>query len=133
MRSPKIAPFKLLVYCLHCEHASENLMNLAEGNIWGRLQELSRDFSYYLPQDTYLLKDTLCRSSPLAQWVKDPMFSLLWLWLLLWHRFDPWPENIHIPWVWQKKKKKKKERKKKTHSWAFHKVRTEDCITKTKT
>ena len=25
------------------------------------------------------------------QWVKDPMMSLLWLGLQLWHRCDPWP------------------------------------------
>ena len=34
--------------------------------------------------------------SPLvAQWVKDPVLSLQWLWLLLWRRFDPWPGNCH--------------------------------------
>ena len=32
---------------------------------------------------------------------------------LLWHRFDPWPGNFHIPWSCptHQKKKKKKERK----------------------
>ena len=28
-------------------------------------------------------------SSLVAQWVKDSAWSLLWLWLLLWHRFGP--------------------------------------------
>lgn len=32
------------------------------------------------------------------------MFSLLWLWLLLWHRFDPCMRQ-----AWQEKKKKKEE------------------------
>ena len=25
--------------------------------------------------------------------------------LLLWHGFDPWPGNFHMPWVWLKKKR----------------------------
>ena len=33
----------------------------------------------------------------LAQWVKDPALSLQWLRLLLWHGFDPWPRNFHVP------------------------------------
>ena len=33
-----------------------------------------------------------------AQWVKDPALSLLWLWLLLWQGFDPWPQNVHMLW-----------------------------------
>ena len=28
--------------------------------------------------------------------VKDSVLSLLWLWLLLWLRFDPWPRNFPI-------------------------------------
>ena len=35
----------------------------------------------------------------LAQWVKDPALPLLWLRLLLWRGFDPWPGNFHMPWV----------------------------------
>ena len=45
--------------------------------------------------------------------VKDLALSLLWLRLLLWHRFDPWPRNFRMLWVPthnQKKKKKKEER-----------------------
>ena len=30
-----------------------------------------------------------------------------WFWLQLWCRFDSWPRNFCIPWVWPKKKKKK--------------------------
>ena len=30
----------------------------------------------------------------MAQRVKDPVSSLLWLELLLWHRRDPWPRNF---------------------------------------
>ena len=32
--------------------------------------------------------------------------SLQWLGWLLWHRFDPWPRNFHMPQTWSKKKKK---------------------------
>ena len=44
----------------------------------------------------------------MVRWVKNLVLSLLWLWLQLWHRFDPWPRNFHML---QAKKKKKKERK----------------------
>ena len=30
----------------------------------------------------------------MVQQVKDPVLSLLWLGLLLWYRFDPWPWNF---------------------------------------
>ena len=33
----------------------------------------------------------------MAQWVKDPVLSLLW------HGFDPWPGNFCMPWAWPKK------------------------------
>ena len=39
--------------------------------------------------------------------VKDLALSLLWFGLLLWHGFDPWPRNFHMPWERPKKKKKK--------------------------
>ena len=41
----------------------------------------------------------------MAQWVKDLVWSLLWLWWQLWHRFDPWPGNCCIRVHGQKKKK----------------------------
>ena len=31
-----------------------------------------------------------------AQWVKNLGLSLLWLGLLVWLGFDPWPENFHV-------------------------------------
>ena len=39
------------------------------------------------------------RTFLVAQWVKDPALSLLWLGLLLWHKIDPW--------AWPKNKQKK--------------------------
>ena len=36
------------------------------------------------------------RSSLVARWVKDLVLSLLWLWSLLWHGFNPWPGNFHM-------------------------------------
>ena len=38
----------------------------------------------------------------MAQWVKDPVLSLLW------RRFDPWPGNFHMPQARPKKKVKNK-------------------------
>ena len=38
----------------------------------------------------------------MVQWVKDPALSLLW------HRFDPWDGNFHVPWAETKRKKKSK-------------------------
>ena len=35
--------------------------------------------------------------------------SLLWLRLLLWCRFDPWPWNFHVPCWGQAKKERTKE------------------------
>ena len=46
------------------------------------------------------------RSSLVAQHVKDLVVLLLWLRLLLWRGFDPWPENFHMTWVQEKEKKK---------------------------
>ena len=39
------------------------------------------------------------------QQVKDLMLSLLCLGLLLWRGFEPWPGDVHMPWVWLKKQK----------------------------
>ena len=39
----------------------------------------------------------------MAQWVKDPALSLLWLGSLLWYEFDPLSGNFHMPWVCPKK------------------------------
>ena len=49
----------------------------------------------------YQYKTTL-GNSLLAQQVKDPALSLLWL------RFDPWPQNFHMLQCCQKKKVKKR-------------------------
>ena len=35
----------------------------------------------------------------MTQWDKDPALSLMWLGLLLWHGFTPWPMNFCVPWV----------------------------------
>ena len=55
----------------------------------------------------YLLKnkEKVKGSSLVAQQYKDPMFSLLWVQSLLWHRFNPWSGNFCMPQAWQKKKK----------------------------
>ena len=47
----------------------------------------------------------------MAEQVNDLALSLQWLGLLLWWRFDPWPGNFHMPWVWPKKKTEKENAK----------------------
>ena len=39
------------------------------------------------------------RSSLVAQQVKDPALSLLWLRSLLWCRFDPWAGKFSMLWL----------------------------------
>ena len=46
-------------------------------------------------------------SSSVAQWVKDSVLSLQWLYLLLCSGFDPWPRNFYMPWERPKKPKPK--------------------------
>ena len=38
----------------------------------------------------------------MVQWVKDPALSLLWLRLLLWPGFNPWPRKLCMPQAWPK-------------------------------
>ena len=45
----------------------------------------------------------------MAQWVKDPALSLLWLGLLLWRGFDPWPGNFCMARGGQKQKTNRKQ------------------------
>ena len=42
----------------------------------------------------------------MAQQVKYPALSLPWLRLLLGCRFDPWPGNFRMLWVWTKQSPK---------------------------
>ena len=42
----------------------------------------------------------------MAQGVKDPAQSVLWLWLLLCRRFNPWPRNFPMPWAPRKNKER---------------------------
>ena len=44
----------------------------------------------------------------MAHPVKDLVLSSLWLGLLLWLGFNPWPGNFCILWVWPKKLKETK-------------------------
>ena len=41
----------------------------------------------------------------MAQQIKDMVLSLLWLWLLLWYGFHPWPRNFCMPQAQPKKKR----------------------------
>ena len=45
----------------------------------------------------------------MAQGIKDPAFSLLWLGLLLRREFDPWPQKLPYAVGMAKQKKKKNQ------------------------
>ena len=51
-----------------------------------------------------LIVKTYFRSSLVAQCIKDPVLSLLWLWVQLCHRFDPWPGSSYMYGGGQKKR-----------------------------
>ena len=74
--------------------------------------ECSSLIVYFLTQLVFLnyhlnFLKSLFWSSLVALWVRDLVLSLLWLELLLWRGFDPWPRNHCLQWVWPKTKKKK--------------------------
>ena len=39
--------------------------------------------------------------------LKDPALPQLWSRLQLWLEFNPWPGNVHMPWVWPLKNKRR--------------------------
>ena len=65
----------------------------------------------YLNKDKDVSRAVVCkmhRSFFVVQQVEDLALSLLWLRLLLWHGFKPWPGNIHMLCVAKKKKQQLK-------------------------
>ena len=63
--------------------------------------------SFWVFLSVYVLSQTsFFRNSPVAEQVKYSALSLKWLGSLLWHRFNPWPRNFHMPCMWPKNKKK---------------------------
>ena len=75
------------------------------------------------------LEKMLERSSFVVQWVKDLALSLQQLWSLLWHKFDPWPKNFHMPQVQAKTKQNKTRKRKKRCLIDFNFVTfTEACF-----
>ena len=48
-------------------------------------------------------------NSLVAQQVKDPVLSLLWLVLLLWCGLIPWPGDFHMSQTWSKKRERARE------------------------
>ena len=68
------------------------------GFAWERYARVLISCPVFL-QEKLCLKLWKLWASLMAQWVKDPEPSLLWLRPPLWHRFDPWPGNFHMPWA----------------------------------
>ena len=42
------------------------------------------------------MSKSLLGTSSVALWVKDLTQSRPWLGSVLWHGFDPWPQNLHM-------------------------------------
>ena len=61
-------------------------------------------FQYVFKDNLLFQKEERRISFPLLQ-VKDLVLSLLWLSLLPWHRFDPWPGDFHMLKLQPKKKR----------------------------
>ena len=66
------------------------------GKTWGRKYISDLYHHLFLPA----FKISYFGSCLVAQWVKHPPLSRLWLWLLLLCGFDPWPRNFHMPRAW---------------------------------
>ena len=79
--------------------------------------ELHRDSQSGVPTMVQWVNDLayFCESTAsipgLAQWIKDLAQLCLWRRSQLWLRFDSWPGNFHMPWVWLKKEKKEEQQK----------------------
>ena len=57
------------------------------------------------------MSKSLLGTSSVALWVKDLTQSRPWLGSVLWHGFDPWPQNLHMLQAQPKKKYSKLQRK----------------------
>ena len=80
------------------------------------VDEVSRFYSHVQKKilNIFVLKRCYFLSSFAAQQVKALALSLQWFGSLLWHEFDPWPGNFHMPQSWPvERKKRRKERRKK--------------------
>ena len=82
------------------------------GGIWNFYVRWLSGFCY--PEENSCFKH---KSSMVSQWVKDLALSVLWLGSLLWHGFDSWTGNFHMPQVQPRRKKKE-----------FLKVRKRRCF-----
>jgi len=80
-------------FCGYLKSGDEAMLELIIGNVYLINDEKNED-----------------QSSLVAQQVEDLALSLQQLGSLLWHMFDSWPRNFHMPWHSQKKKKKRKQK-----------------------
>ena len=71
-----------------------------------------RCFSYIRDRHSLAFKELSGGSSVMAQRVEDPALSLLWLTLLLWQEFSPWPGNFRMPWAGPKENQTKTNKQK---------------------
>ena len=55
--------------------------------------------------DEWSFKKVYRGSSLVAQWVKALTLVQLWHRSQLWHQYNPWPSNLHMPGMWPQKKR----------------------------
>ena len=68
----------------------------------GEMYEITQLWGFRSQGQTNLV---ISQGVPLvAKQIKDPVLSLLWLRLQLWHRFNPWLWNFGMSWAWTEKK-----------------------------
>ena len=68
--------------------------------VWKRVRpSLGNSHDTLMKLEKSCCKETCLGVAALVQHVKDSVF------MQLWHRFDPWPGNLHITWGKQKKQK----------------------------
>ena len=101
------------------KHTGSGYKNLAQSG-WKCSSRWNSQRLGQTSRNSVALKIAIIRSSLVAQQVKDLALSLLWLWLLLWHRFDPGPRNFYVLWGQAKNKchnnqNKNKNKGKKTY------------------
>ena len=69
--------------------------------VWKRVRpSLGNSHDTLMKLEKSCCKETCLGVAALVQHVKDSVF------MQLWHRFDPWPGNFHMPWGKKKKNKK---------------------------
>ena len=106
---PSFLPFSFIFPFLLNQVGLPMKNHLFSENFWIKVslweKEISKKDNFNFTVHSYLCIEIKVNggNSPVVQWVKDLVFSLQQLRLLLWNGFDLWPGNFHMQWAWPKK------------------------------